>query len=176
MAARLLNCGGVNGIKKINLLLGSAERRLNCVIEAAVLDVCYNQAAVESTKTLRLGEFVRHGSLGSFDLMMLLPDCLLAEPGQRGGGVPLERTLAAIRTLRNQRSTPLILLSSATEDHSRFVQAGADWVTHEAFNEDELKSEVRRLLQLPEPEPEPEPNGWSLATLLVRGVHLLKKA
>ena len=163
-------------MRKVHLLLGGAERSLNRVIEASVFDVCYNRAAVETTGAIRLGQFSRQGSLGSFDLMILIPECLLPEPNLGGNHVPLDHALATVRTLKQQISTPLIILTASAADQRLFLEAGADAVITEFFQTDRLKAELRRLLGFPEPTEAREMEGWSVAALFFRGLQRLKRA
>ena len=163
-------------MKKVNVLLGSADRRINTNVETHVLDACYNLAAVETTKVHLLGQFVRHGCLASFDLLILAPGCLLAEPNEGQAPVTAARSLPAMRALRAQCTTPILVLSAASGDRKSFADAGADSVLCELYQPEVLKSEVRRLLRLSQPSEQEEPSAWWLASLVLRPFQRIKRA
>jgi hypothetical protein len=153
-------------MKTTHLLLGGAERRLNSVIEATVLDVCYNRAAVETTRVFRLGEFVRNGSSGSFEIMILvadhlLPETKLGEPGP-------DALIQAVWMVKSRSNAPLFVLGTSPEIEYRLLEAGADAVLSNAFDAQELRSELERLLALPEPRKIAETPKWSFTAIFGR--------
>jgi hypothetical protein len=154
-------------MKTVHLLLGSSERRLNSFIEATVLDVCYNRAAVQCTRTSRLGEFVRLSGFGGVDLMILAANHQLPEPGRTESDS--EVLVQAVWTAKNQCSAPLMVLGVASELEYRIREAGADAVAPARPKAEELKAELNRILSLPAPEePVSRQSGWSLAALFGR--------
>lgn len=162
-------------MKRLHVLLGSADRRINSAVEMCVLDACYNIAAVEAAKVIQLGQFVRHSCLASFDLLILIPDRLLPEPTQPEPMVTVTQSVAAIKALRAQCSAPLLVVCGARDGHRTFLDAGANSVVPELFDTEALKAEVRRLLQLPAPAEEGM-STWSFASLFFRGLQRLKRA
>ena len=161
-------------MRTVNLLVGTSERRLNNLIETLVLDVCYNQAAVQSTRTMRADEFSRQGCSPSFQLIIVAPDNLLPAPSRRGSRVAIEDITDAARVIKNRCGTPMIALSVSEEEDVALWEAGVDSVLRLPLNSEHLKNEVRRLLRIPElvekPVPEtPAANRWSLAATLSRG-------
>lgn len=151
----------------MHLLLGSSERRLNSFIEAAVLDVFYNRAAVHCIRTNRLGDFVRHSGFGGVDLMILAANHQLPEPGRSESDS--EVLVQAVWTAKNQCSAPLMVLGVAPELEYRIREAGADAVAPALPRAEELKSELHRILSLPAAEPASRQGGWSLAALFGLG-------
>jgi hypothetical protein len=154
------------GMKTMHLLLGSSERRLSALIEAAVLDVCYNRAAIESTRITHLSEFVRNSSCGSFDVLVLLPHHLLPEEKQGAPGP--EALVQAIWTVKNRCASPLLVVGSSSEMEYRFLEAGADAVLGITFKPEELRAELDKLITLPEETERPRAPKWSLAALFGR--------
>jgi len=151
----------------MHLLLGSSERRLNSLIEATVLDVCYNRAAVQVTRTSRLGDFVRHAGYGGLDLMILAANHQLPEPGRSESNE--EVLVQAVWTVKNQCSAPLMVLGVAPEVEYRIREAGADVVVPTSLRAEELKAEFNRIISLPAPEEPARQSSWSLAALFGRG-------
>jgi hypothetical protein len=161
-------------MRTVNLLVGTSERRLNNLIETLVLDVCYNQAAVQSTRTMRADEFARQGCSPSFKLIIVAPDHLLPAPSRRGSRVAIEDITDAARVIKNRCGTPIIAFSISEEEDVALWEAGVDSVLRLPLNSEHLKNEVRRLLQMPErveepAEEAPAANRWSLAATLSRG-------
>ncbi len=149
---------------------------MNSRIEAAVLNVCYNQATVDFTKTVRLGEFVHHAASGYFNLFVLAPECLLPEPG-RLGSPPTEEIAKAVWSTKKHHVEPLVVLGSSPEDQTRLFEAGADaTVPLMPFRGEEFSTVVRRLLRLPQVVAEESSASWSLVGFFLRGLHRLKKA
>jgi len=166
-----------DGMKKIRLLLGSADGRINSLIQATVLDVCYNHATVDCTRTVRLCEFVNHAGSGYFDIRVLAPEHLLPEPGHEAGSTPTEKVAQTVWSIKKERPEPLIVLTSSAEEHSRLFEAGADAVVKSVpFNANEFAAAVRELLAIQE-QTNPEVSaGWSLLAFLARGFHRLTRA
>jgi hypothetical protein len=131
----------------IKLLLAHADRRVTNLIEVAVLDVCYDQAAVQSTRTSRLDDFIRQGSLWDFDLIVVGAENLFADRNQQTWA-GAEQVAQAIRTIRSQSSVPIIAIAQGTKSHDALLEAGAHTVLGFPFSSDRLKSEVRPLLDL----------------------------
>ena len=157
----------------IKLLLAHADRRVTNLVEVAVLDVCYNRAAVQSTRTTRLDEFIRQGSLWDFDLIVVGAENLFADRNQRSWA-GAEEVVNAIRTIRSQSSSPIIALCPNREAHQALLEAGAHSVVGMPFNSEDLKVEVRPLLDLNgSVEPE-ENNRWAALGSLFKGLQKAK--
>ena len=163
-------------MKSVKVLLGNYDRRINNLVEALVLDVCYDQRSVEFTRMCRANEFFRQGRYAGFDLIVVAPDNLLPEPGRRGDSVALEEVAGAIRTFKSQHSTPIVAIAVSDKDKLPLLEAGADGVMGLPFNCDALKSEVSRALRLPEQVSPAESSKWSLAASFLRGFRRLKNA
>jgi hypothetical protein len=153
----------------IKLLLAHADRRVTNLIEVAVLDVCYDQAAVQSTRTSRLDEFVRQGSLWDFDLIVVGAENLFADRSQQTWAVA-EQVAQAIRTIRSQNSVPIIAIAPGAKSHEALLEAGAHSVLDFPFNSERLKSEVRPLLDLNGLVEAGETNRWSAFGSLFKGL------
>lgn len=159
-------------MKTLNLLLGSADRRINNLVLTATLDTCYNRATVECTRLCRLGEFVRHGCSEIFDMLVLAPAYLLPEH-EDDPGVSPEQTVQAVCRVRNHRSVPLVVLAVPADNEVRLLEAGANAVMAPPFSSEKLKTEFGRVLgftQASEAAAEEEAGTWSLASLLWRGL------
>ncbi len=163
-------------MKTVHLLLGHSNRRINSLIEAAVLDLCYNRAAVQCTRAGRLDEFVRQACYKGFHLIILAPAGLLSERSRHGSWAGFEEVVRAIRVIKCQSSTAMIAIGVSTRNQSPLLEAGVDSILGLPFDRDEMKAEVGRLLALPEPSEEPAPSRWPFAALLLRGLERLKNA
>jgi DNA-binding response OmpR family regulator len=155
-------------METIKLLLAHADRRVTNQIEVAVLDVCYDRAVVQSTRTARLEEAVRQGSLWDFDLIIIGAGNLFADRAQQAWA-GLEAVAEGIRTIRSQSSAPIVALSGSPEWLDTLREAGAHSVLRFPFNADQLKAEVRPLLDLNGHVETAEPNRWSSLGSLFKG-------
>jgi len=157
----------------IKLLLAHADRRITNLIEVAVLDVCYDQAAVQSTRATRLDEFVRQGSLWDFDLIVVGAENLFADRTQKTWASS-EDVVKAIHTIRSQSSAPIIAIVLDTNSQEALREAGAHSVLKSPINCDQLKAEVRPLLDLNGLVEAEEPNRWSALGSLFKGLQKAK--
>ena len=139
------------GMKGFYLLLAGADRRAGNLIEVLVRDVCFTHAVVECTRTGRVDDFIRLGRDREFDLIILAADHLLPAPGQRSGESCFLEALRGLRTIREARSVPIVAVNAAPEQQESLIEAGADGAVGIPINYDLLKSEVRRVLRMPEP-------------------------
>jgi CheY-like chemotaxis protein len=160
-------------METIKLLLAHADRRLNNQMEVAVLDVCYDLAVVQPTRTARLDEFVRQGSLWEFDLIIVGVDNLYLNRSEHEWVTPAD-VANAIRTIRSHSSTPIIALAANAEAREVLLEAGAHSVLKSPFKPEQLKSEVRPLLDLGELVESGESSGWSGIGSLFRGLQRAK--
>ncbi len=148
-------------MKTLHLLIGGMERVSNRLVEATALDVCFNRAAVACTSTPRASEFLRRACCGGYELLVLHPKHLLAEAG-RSEPTP-ETLIQVVWTVKSRCSAPLIVLGAEAEVEYRFLEAGADAVLVGRWKTEELRTEIERLLSLPEPEQPTRRRTWSLA-------------
>ncbi len=155
-------------METIKLLLAHADRRVTNQIEVAVLDVCYDQAVVQSTRTGRLDEAVRQGSLWDFDLIVIGAGNLFADRTQQSWA-GLEAVADGIRTIRSQSSAPIVALSGSGEWLDALLEAGAHSVLRFPFNVDQLKEQVRPLLDLNGYGEAETPSRWSSLGSLFKG-------
>jgi hypothetical protein len=165
-------------MRRINLLLAGAERRTCNSLEAMVLDVCYDQAVVETTRTTRVDELVYLGSRDGLQLIMVAVDHLLAEPSRRGIAVAAEEAVRAIRLIRHERLTPILAVAMSAELETTLLEAGADHVAIGMnLNPQQIKCLLRGLLHIPElAEVAAPPARWSLGNLFIRSPGRLKDA
>ncbi len=163
-------------MKTINVLLASTERRTNNLIQAVVLDVCYDRAAVNCIQTGRVDELQARGAREGFDLVIVSPGHMVAEPSRRSKTVTLEEVAHAIKRIKLWRPVPVIAVAVAPKEQPVMLDAGADGVLGIPFNGDAMREELSRLLELPELESEPEPARGGLTTFFMRGLQLLKNA
>jgi hypothetical protein len=165
-----------NLMKTINLLLANCDRQTNNQIEAAVLDACYNQAAVQCFRTTRVDELLDRGCRERFDLIIVAPNNLLPEPSRRGGQVTIAEVGRTVAAIKRQRHIHVVAVNVPSEFEHRLVEAGADGVLGAPFYAEALKTEVRQLLRLPEATEGPEPARWPFAWLFGRDSQRLKSA
>jgi DNA-binding response OmpR family regulator len=154
-------------METIKLLLAHADRRVNNLIEVAVLDVCYDRAVVQSTRTTKLDELVHQGSLWDFHLIVVGVDNLLLNRGQQGSASP-EEISKAIQTIRSQNSTPIIAFTGKAESRKVLLEAGAHSVLEFPFKPEQLKSAIRPLLDLGELVDSGDGGGWPAIGSLLR--------
>jgi len=162
-------------METIKLLLAHADRRINNLVEVAVLDVCYERAAVQSTRTTRLDEFVHQGSLWDFDLIVVGADQLFQDRHQRELA-SVEDVAKSIEAIRSQHSTPLISLTASEDAGQALLDAGADAVLPLPLNSEQLKSELRSRLDLNGLVEDGEAGRWSGLGSLLRGFQRAKAA
>ena len=160
-------------MESIKLLLAHSDRRVSNQIEVAILDVCYNQAVVNSTRVSRLDEFVHQGGLWDFDLIVVGADHLFADKTHKNWATT--HTVAnAIEKMRQLRSTPIIALASNQTAADALLQVGADVVLTTPLNADQFKAEVRSLLDLSSTVEPANSSGWSAIGSLLRGFQKAK--
>ena len=147
------------------MLLANPDRHTNNLIEAAVLDVCYDRAAVDCMRTARVDELVSLGLNPEIRLIVLVPDALIAEPSRRGVQVTVAEVSTAIRNLKRRTSTPIITVNVAPQDEAALFEAGADAVLGIPFHAEAFKDEVRQALKLPELVESPARSRWSFASI-----------
>jgi hypothetical protein len=164
-------------MQKINLLLANSERGLSNLLESVVLDACFSQAVVGSTRISRADELAKLGCSGAFQLVVLAADNLLAGPGLRSSWVSADQAMGAIRAIRERTATPIIAVTVFPENEQGLLEAGADFVLRLPLDNEKLKATVRQVLRMPEPAQEPEPAArWSLGNFVGRSLRRLKSA
>jgi DNA-binding response OmpR family regulator len=161
---------------KVNLLVANSERRLSNLIESLVLDVCFNQALVKTTRIGRADELIKLASSGAYQLVIVAADNLLPGPGLRDSWVSADEAVQAIRAIRDRCDTPVIALAVFPADEVALLAAGVESVVRLPFNGEKLKREVRRILRMADPVETSKPSRWSLNELFLRGFQRLKSA
>src|SRR5262245_43921566 len=165
-------------MQKVNLLVANSERGLSNLIESLVLDACFEQAFVETTRIGRADELVKLACSGAYQLVIVAADNLVPGPGRRKGWVPTEEAAQAIQTIRSRCETPVIAVAISPEDAEPLMEAGAECVVRLPFVEEKpkLKSGVRRALRLSDPVAESKPKRWSWNELVLQALQRLKSA
>jgi len=161
---------------KVYLLVANSERRLSNFIESLVLDACFDQAFVETTRIGRADELVKLASSGAYQLVIVVADNLLPGPGLRNSWVSADEAVRAIHAIRNRCDTPVIAVAVFPADEVSLFEAGAECVVRLPFDGEKLKLEVRRALRMAEPVEQSKPSRWSLNELVWRGWQRLKSA
>jgi hypothetical protein len=160
-------------MESIRLLLAHSDRRVSNQIEVALLDVCYNQAVVNSTHISRLDEFVHHGGLWDFNLIVVGADHLFTDKTQKSWA-GAQRVADAIEQVRLYCSKPIIAFAANPAAADALLRAGAAAVLSTPFNADRFKAEVRSLLHLSSAVEPARSNGWSAIGSLLRGFQKAK--
>jgi CheY-like chemotaxis protein len=160
-------------METIKLLLANSDRKVNNQVEVAVLDVCYDRAAVESTRAARLDEVVHQGSLWEFDLIVVGVDGLFRDRNQQSCA-SIEDVARAIETMRAHCSTPIIALTGAASAGTALLNAGADSVLPLPLCPEQLKTELRASLDLNGFVEAEDSGRWSGLDSLVRGLQKAK--
>lgn len=160
-------------MKTLNLLIGNFDRRISNLIEVMVLDVCYNRASVETTRTARLDELAHKACREEFDLMIFAPDSLLPAPGLAASSGRIIDAIRQVRQVRTPRKMPMIAIAVSPELELDLSNAGVDCVLGLPFHPEELKAAIQLRLNLPAARPEHAYEGDSFAAALIRGFQRL---
>src|SRR5208283_1890250 len=102
-------------MKTVNLLLGSSDRCVNNLLEAAVRDVCYPHAVVECSRAQRIDEFVRQGRSKWANLIVVAPDHLLPMLNRRASRLASDEVANAIREIRTRHDAPVFAVNVAAD-------------------------------------------------------------
>jgi hypothetical protein len=151
----------------VHLLVANSIPALSNRIESLVLDVCFDQAVVETTRIGRADELVRLASSGAYQLVIVAADNLLPPPSLRKSWVSADEAVRAIRAIRGRCDTPVIAVSIFPDEWS-LVEAGVGCVVRLPFESEKLESEVRRVLRMADQVKESKPGRLSLNELVVR--------
>ncbi len=166
-------------MKTYHILIGNCEELLTDYIEALFQEACEGQAAVECTRTTRVGEFLRQGCDRELDLIIQVPNNLFPEVSAPTPIGLLGESIRAVRAIRAKRTTPIIALV-AVEERGRYepllLEVGVDCVLELPFEGDELRTAVSRVLQLPARHERPATRQWFFAGVLMRGLRRLSLA
>lgn len=166
-------------MKTYHILIGNCEELLNDYIKALFQEVCKGGAAVQCTRTARVGDFVRQGCEAEFDLIIQVPHNLFPAVNAPTPMGFIGEGIRAIRTIKAKRPVPVIAIV-ALEERARYepllLEAGADCVLELPFEGDELSAAVARLLKLPARLEHLEATQWFFAGVLVRGLRRLTQA
>ena len=160
-------------MEEINILIASAHRAINNALEAAVLDVCYNQALARFTRTTSLTELARHGRSGSFRLILVAAAHVTPTKSEAPSSLILAVT-SALQVIRSHVSTPLLAVAASDAQEEALRVAGVNCVLRFPFHRDVLRNEIRRVLKLPEPVEETANNRLPHANRWFRALQLLK--
>jgi CheY-like chemotaxis protein len=146
-------------MKTIQLLLAYADRLSANRIETAVLDVCYDRAVVQSTRTSNLEELAHQGSLRDFDLIVISADELFADRKQQAWASAPD-IAAVVEAIRAQQNTPIIALTALPQTSQLLLDSGADSILPLPLNPDQIKAELRHLLDFTGIVDEDETQHW----------------
>jgi hypothetical protein len=163
-------------MKKVTLLIANSEQRLSNLIESVVLDACFEQTVVETTRISRLDELVKLASSGAYRLVVVAADNLLPEPGLGVSWVSAHEAARAIQAIRRQADMSVFVVAVSPEDEASLLEIGVECVGRLPFDNEKLKSGVRRALRMADSVEESKPGGWSWAELILRGLQLPKNA
>ena len=163
-------------MKKVTLLIANAERRLSNLIESVVLDACFEQTVVETTRISRSDELVKLASSGAYRLVVVAADSLPPGPGLGDSWVSAHEARRAIRAIRRQADTSVFAVAVSPEDEASLLEIGVECVGRLPFDNEKLKSGVRRALRMADSVEESKPGRWSWSELIFRGLHRPKNA
>ena len=157
-------------MENIKLLLAHSDRRISNQIEVAVLDVCYDRAAVHSTRTSRLDELAHNGSLWDYDLIIVGAENLFRDRTQQSWATT-DQVADAIASIRLNSSSPIIAYTRSEQASEALLQAGADTVLYNALDSEQLKCELRGLLNWTDSVQPETSNRWAGFGNLLKGFH-----
>ena len=168
-------------MKTYHILIGNCEDLLNDFIEALFQEVCEGEAAVQCSRTARVGDFVQEACAREFDLVIQVPHNLLPEVSAPTPMDVVGEAIRAVRAIKSKGLTPVITIVAPGE-RERYepllLEAGADCVLELPFDGCELRSAVARLLRLPArlEHLHYRSKRWHFAGVLMRGLRLLNQA
>src|ERR1019366_7850634 len=113
-------------MKKVTLLIANAERRLSNLIESVVLDACFEQTVVETTRISRSDELVKLASSGAYRLVVGAAGCLPPGPGLGDSWVSAHEARRAIRAIRRQADTSVFAVAVSPEDEASLLEIGVE--------------------------------------------------
>ena len=163
-------------MKKVNLLVANSDRGLHNRIQRLVLDVCFDQTVVETTRIGRADELVKLASTGVYQLVIVAADDLVPGPGLRDSWVSADEAVRAIHAIRCQSDTPVIAVTVFPGEEAPLLEAGVECVVRLPFEDEKLKLAVRQALRMADPVGESKPRRWSWNELILRGFQRLKSA
>ena len=120
---------------------------------------------MKTTRIARLDEFVQHGGLWDFDLMIVGAEHLFKDRAQSSWAGP-KAVARAVKQVRVHRSTPIITVGGNEASCRELREAGAHAALCSAFNSEQFKAEVRALLKLSVRVETPASSGWLIGSLL----------
>jgi DNA-binding response OmpR family regulator len=156
-------------MNKVHLLIANSIPGLSNRIESLVLEVCFDQAAVETTRIARAEELVKLASSGAYQLVIVATDNLLPPPSWRKSWVSADEAVRAIHAIRGRCDTPVIAVSIFPRDEGALWEAGVECMVRLPFEVEKLKLAVRRVLRMADPVEESKPTRSSLTELVPRG-------
>ena len=145
-------------------------------MEALVLDVCFERAAVETYRVGKLSDFLRQALSGQFELAVLAPDRLRLESAGQNTPVTMDQIASSIRIIKRQTTTPVLAISASRQAERALVDTGVDGVFGLPVNAEDLRSEVRRLLRMTERLAAPESKPLPLLAGLLQALRRPRRA
>ena len=133
----------------INLLIGNNDRRISNLVEALVLDICYERVAVDTYRTAQLIDFARRAASGRYDLAILAPGHLDRDSALKSE-VTTEGVISAMTDVKKRADIPLVAINTSGEIVEPLLEVGLDAVLTAPFDADALRFELRRILRIPE--------------------------
>jgi CheY-like chemotaxis protein len=130
----------------IRLLIGNFEEAMNDLLETVVAQGLDRVAY--ATRSTRWHEFVDHGCADDFDLILFIPNNLILD-GTSGNGNPWGNGVRAVRRIRGNRETPIIVIvltDQLAEYEQSLLAAGANAVLPLPFPVAALKEVAARCL------------------------------
>jgi hypothetical protein len=166
-------------MKTYNILIGNCEELLSAFIETLFQEACGDHAAVQCTRTGRVGEFIQLACDQEFDLVIQVPHNLFPEVSAPTPIGLIGESIRATRAIKARRPAPIIAIV-AVEERGRYepllLEAGADCVLELPFGGGELREAMGRLLQLPARQQRVSGKPWFFAGVLLRGFRRLSQA
>ena len=162
-------------MKSVYVLLANSNRRTNNLIEVAIRDACYEQVHIECLTTNQLDEVLHRGSSDEVELIFLASDNLVSGPPRHASHCSPADVSRAIRALKKMRSVCIMAVGVLPQDEPLLLEAGADKVFGLLLDRGDVRTEVRRALNLLEPVAEVEGGRWSLGAGLLRGLQKLRQ-
>ena len=135
-------------MNKINLLLGNSDRRVGQLLESLVREECREHGVVICQRTGSVDELIYFGCTEQFDLAIICPENLSAQRGLITSTLnPWSQAVRAVRAIKNDRKTRIIVLGTLPERELDLLEAGADALLRK-LDCDQFKSAVRKVLDL----------------------------
>ncbi len=160
-------------MQTVDILLGNSEGLLSDFLQNLIQDTCGEHCLVCCTRAVRLEQFMLYAVSRRFDLAVMIPNNLPAEPSGLASLNAFGEACHALRHLQRRAVLPILAIGAfdqPAEQKAALLAAGARCALDLPFVPGEVQAAIRDALGLVKTS-RPTESDWSLADTLMRGVH-----